>query len=82
MVEDSEISRIRSLEQRWLEKGESGPGHSLSSGEQVSIVSGAFAGFSGVIKQLKKGKTHAIISVSGSPIEFEISCCLLEKDQA
>lgn len=82
IVEDKEISRIRDLEKRWLDQETSGAEHCLSAGDHVSITSGVFVGLSAVVKQFTKGNTRAIISISGSPIGFEISCCLLDKDQA
>lgn len=82
VIDDIEMARIRSLEQRWLDAPAVDPGQTFFAGDRVSIVSGAFAGISAMVKQVSKGNSRAILTIMGSSLDFEISCCLLDKSKA
>lgn len=82
VIDDIEMARIRALEQSWRQAPVVEQGERFFAGDQVSIVSGAFAGMSAMVKKVSKGNSRAILTIMGSSIDFEISCCLLDKSKA
>ena len=82
VIDEAEMERIRSLEQRWLQQQNADAAQLFSVGDLVLISSGPFAGVPAVVKRAAKGNSRAILTLSGSSIDFEISCFLLDKRQA